>query len=247
MNVLILGGTSEARALAAHLVTDHDMNVVSSLAGRVSAPKLPVGAVRIGGFGGVDGLRAALSGIDVVVDATHPYATTMSTNATTACRLVPAIPLLRLHRPAWTIDPAWHEVSSYEEAARLTASLGERPFLTVGRQELPRFIPTLEDHAVLARLVENPTLPLPERWKTIFSRGPYLLDDELTLMRARRIDVLVSKNSGGTYTWPKMVAAAKLTIPVVVIRRPPGTPDVRTVDTVEEAITWVLRHDPDVH
>lgn len=245
MRVLILGGTSEARELAA-LLDATDVELVSSLAGRVERPRLPVGPVRIGGFGGVAGLRGWLRGhrIDAVVDATHPFAEGMSANAVVACR-AEHVPLLRLERPGWGEAPGagdWHWVDDHDEAASLAARLGRRPLLTVGRQPLDRFVGPLAGHRAVVRVVDKPEIELPSPWTVLMDRGPYDLAGELELLGEDGIDVLVTKDSGGTYTWPKMAAAAQLGVPVVVVRRRAAVDAVESVPDAGAAAEWVQRH-----
>ena len=241
--VLVLGGTAEGRALAA-AAGELGYAVVSSLAGRVSRPALPVGAVRIGGFGGPAGLADYLTGhhIPAVIDATHPFAATMSASAAVACAAVD-IPLLRLARPGWSSRPdtaSWQWVDSTVAAAELAGRIGQRPFLTTGRQTLPDFA-LLADRPTLVRVVEPPEVDLPQLWRLVLDRGPYAIAGELALMRSHQVDLVVTKDSGGSYTSAKLDAAAALHIPVVVVRRPMPDPRVSTVDSVAAALDWLRR------
>ncbi|GGM72965.1 precorrin-6A reductase [Longimycelium tulufanense] len=238
--VLVLGGTGEARRLAAALADRPGLHVVSSLAGRIADPLLPEGEVRVGGFGGPDGLAAWLrrEQVDMVVDATHPFAHRMTTSAARATAEI-GVPFLVLRRPGWQAGPGdnWHWAESVPAAASLLADLGERVFSTIGRQELAAFA-DLDAHWFLARCVDQPEPPLPRRLEIILDRGPFTVDGERRLLRQHRIDVLVTKDSGGDMTAAKLVAARQLGLPVVVVCRPPA-PDVPVVETVEEAVAWL--------
>ena len=241
MRVLLLGGTSEARSLAARL--HPRVRIISSLAGRVADPALPVGPVRIGGFGGPDGLRQWLVDNDIgaVVDATHPFAATITGNAVQACGDL-GVAHLVLHRPPW--EPAAAiVVDSDEQAAETIAEQGfSRVFLTTGRSGTVAF----RDSGAwfLIRLVSAPdTVDLPRRHRLILSCGPYRYRGETALLRDHRIDVLVTKNSGGALTRAKIDAAADLGVAVVMIDRPAVPGGVTVVDSVDAATEWVLNLD----
>lgn len=237
MRLLLLGGTGEARALAARL---HDrVEVISSLAGRVPNPALPVGRVRIGGFGGADGLRKWLAdnAVDAVVDATHPFAATITANAAAACRAA-GVPHLVLARPAWSPGRAV-VVGSDVEAARVVAERGHRRvFLTTGRTGTAAFVGV--DAWFLIRAVTAPDPDtLPTEHELLLSRGPYHVDGERELLRRNRIDALVTKNSGGAMTHAKLDAADDLGVTVVMVDRPPLPDGVDVVATVDDACSWV--------
>jgi precorrin-6A/cobalt-precorrin-6A reductase len=242
--VLVLGGTAEARALAAELVGaavgGADLSVVSSLAGRVRDPALPVGEVRIGGFGGPTGLAAYLRAARVaaVVDATHPFAAAITASAVAATG-AEGVPLLVLRRPGWTPAPGddWRWVPSLAAAADALADLGERVFLTTGRHGLAVFA-GLRRHWFLVRAVDPPEPPVPPRMEVLLDRGPYTLDGERALLAEHRIEVLVTKDSGGSLTVAKLAAARERGIPVVVQQRPPA-PDAPTAADVAGAVRWL--------
>ena len=241
--VLILGGTGDARRLAA-LASAAGFEVVSSLAGRTRDPRLPEGEVRVGGFGGVEGLAAYLEDerIDLLVDATHPFADEITAHAAESAALT-GVPRLRLDRPAWeeVEGDRWARVSSIESAAEALPLLGRRAFLAIGRQELAAFA-HLEGVWCLARMIEPPEPGAPVSPGTIlYDRGPFTEAGERALLEAHAIDVLVTRNSGGDDTYAKIAAARALGITVVMIARPPALSG-ETVSTPEAALAWLHEH-----
>jgi precorrin-6A/cobalt-precorrin-6A reductase len=240
--ILLLGGTAEARALAAAL-DDAGVAVVSSLAGRVANPRLPRGGVRVGGFGGPEALARWLAdhGVRAVVDATHPFAERISASAAQACPAA-GVPLLRLERQGWTERPGdrWHRVADLPAAAALLPSLGRRILLTTGRQGLAAFA-SVAGVWFLIRCVDPPTVALPAEHELVLDRGPYTLAGELELVDRHRIEVVVAKDSGGAATEAKLDAARERGLPVVLVERPPrpATPSVATVDG---AVGWAVAH-----
>ena len=242
MRVLILGGTGEARALAAELSGRPGVAVISSLAGRVSDPALPVGAVRVGGFGGVAGLVEYLAGVDVLVDATHPFAATISAHAAQASAET-GRPLLALRRPGWTPQPGdrWRRVPGIGAAAAVAAALPAGcVFVTTGRRDLAAFAGD-SGHDYLVRTVDPPSAPTPPHMALLLDRGPYTVAGEAALMREHAVTALVTKDSGGEMTRAKLVAARARGIPVVMVDRPPLQVGVPAVATVTEAMEWLDR------
>lgn len=239
MRVLILGGTGEARRLADLLVARGDVDVISSLAGRTSAPLLPEGEVRSGGFGGPDGLAAwiAAEHPTAVIDATHPYAQQISRMLRRVCAAL-RVPRLRLDRPVWQAQPGddWRLVDDLDEALALATQLGRRIFLAVGRVPLELLRPHPE-HWFLVRAVEPLAATLPNM-RLVTARGPFRRADELELLDGHRIEAVVSKASGGSSVYAKIEAARELRLPVVMLRRPepPAGP---LVQQVADAIAWL--------
>jgi precorrin-6A/cobalt-precorrin-6A reductase len=240
-HVLILGGTAEARLLAAELTDVPGVRVTTSLAGRVARPAATAGDVRTGGFGGAEGLAAWLVGrrVDAVVDATHPFAARITAHAARAAAAT-GVPLLVLRRPGWqpVEGDHWHHAPSLAAAADALPGLGRRAFLTTGRLGLAAFAHLSELHFVV-RSVEPPEPPLPPHTDVLLARGPFTPAGESALLRGHRIDVLVTKDSGGAATAAKLTAARELGLPVVVVRRPPLPAGVAAVPDAPAVLSWL--------
>ena len=245
--VLILGGTGEAVALARLLEHQAEFDVVTSLAGRTRNPAAVPGRVRTGGFGGVEGLTAYLAAehVDVVVDATHPYAATISKHAKLSCD-VAGVPRVQLWRPAWSpVDgDEWTGVASLDAAADAVAdaqlSADGCVFLSTGLRDV-RVFNRLREVRFLVRLVDAPRTPLPlSKFELIVDRGPFAIENERALFLERGVELLVSKNSGGAATCSKLAAARQLRVPVVMVDRPDPEPGARA-ETAEEAFRWLAR------
>ncbi|MGX5802473.1 cobalt-precorrin-6A reductase [Bradyrhizobium sp. Arg314] len=233
--ILILGGTTEARQLAGKLAGRENSSVVLSLAGRTESPVAQGVPVRVGGFGGADGLAAHLreERVDLLIDATHPYAARISANAADAARQS-GVPILALRRPGWepVAGDRWTLVDNVTEAASALGTPPRRAFLAIGRQEAGAF-EAAPQHRYLIRSVDpvEPKLAVPDALY-ILARGPFPEADERALLEKYRIDAVVSKNSGGDATYGKIAAARALSIEVVMIRRP-ALPDVASAQTVD--------------
>ncbi len=239
--LLILGGSTEAFALAERLADWPEFSVITSFAGRTRKLRPVAGAHRVGGFGGVSGLVAYLKdqNIDVLIDATHPFAHKMSANALAAAKAA-AIPHLMILRPPWQAEPGddWREVASMAEAAAAIPQGADPTFLAVGRTELPAFAGR-RDLSFLARVIDPPeTDPGIARLKLVFARGPFDLAQELALFREHGVACVVTKNSGGDAARAKLLAARQLGLPVILVKRPP-MPPAETVPDVASALAWL--------
>ncbi len=239
--VLILGGTGDAAELAAKVSVIPGVEVITSLAGRTRQPSAPLGTVRVGGFGGSTGLAAYLceQNIDLLIDATHPFAAQISWNAATAAAEV-GIPHLMLVRPAWekVAGDNWIEVESVEAAAKAIPATAKRVFLTIGRQQLAPFA-TLAETWFLMRSIDPPAPDTATpNGKLLLDRGPFSLEQERQLLREYQINAIVSKNSGGDATYAKIIAARELGIPVVMVHRL-AMPLGEQVADVDSAVAWL--------
>jgi len=245
--LLILGGSAEAATLAQAAVErfGKSLRVVTSLAGRTAAPKKLAGEMRVGGFGGAPGLAAYLQAEDVrlVIDALHPFATTMARHAVEACA-ESSVPRLALRRAPWVRQASddWIEVPDASAAAQALIDRGvTRAFLASGLKDMAAF-DGLPNIWFLVRLVDPQTDPLPlERHGLIFARGPFDAAQDELLLKRHGIEAVVSKNSGGKASVAKIVAARALKIPVMMIAQPAPPPG-ETIAAVPAAIAWIVRH-----
>lgn len=240
MRVLLLGGTTEASALA-HALHSAGIETVFSYAGRTNAPVAQPVPVRVGGFGGVAGLLDYLmtEGISHVVDATHPFANTMAHNVHHACT-ARALPLMRLERPAWVAQNGddWLSVPDIDSVCDALPDAPSRVFLAIGRMHVDQFARQPQHHYVL-RLVDAPNAPIPlPKHTVIVARGPFDVAADTALMREHRIDLVVAKNAGGSGAVAKITAARALGLPVVMIERP-ARPDCAKAYDVGAVLRWL--------
>ncbi|MDM9583192.1 cobalt-precorrin-6A reductase [Nostoc sp. GT001] len=241
MRVLILGGTGDAAELAAKVTTIQGLEVITSLASRTREPSVPLGDLRVGGFGGAAGLANYLRvmQIDLLIDATHPFASQISFNAADAATEV-GVPRLMLIRPPWEKESGdrWIEVDNVAAAAIALQNQSQRVFLTVGRQELGAFA-HLEEIWFLMRMIDPPGEDaLVPPGMVLCDRGPFTLNNERQILIENNIDTIVSKNSGGDATKPKIIAARELGVKVVMVNRP-AVPPGEQVSNVDAALAWL--------
>jgi precorrin-6A/cobalt-precorrin-6A reductase len=240
MRILILGGTTEASHLARLLADDSRFEATLSLAGRTATPKLHALPTRIGGFGGIAGLEAWLREHDIaaVIDATHPYAAQVSAHAVAACNTL-AIPLGSIVRAPWKREDGdnWIEVESSEAAASALGRTPARVFLSIGRQELAAFAAAPQHHYI-ARTIDPPDVTLSPDIRFVHDRGPFDVAAEEAFLARERIDMVVSKNSGGAATYPKIVASRRLRISVIMISRPQKAQGV-ALESPQAAMRWL--------
>lgn len=228
----------------AHALADARIDAVFSYAGRTAAPVTQPLPQRIGGFGGILGLTTWLRDekITHVIDATHPFAAQISHHVATACDAL-HLPLAALQRPAWPVQPGWTEVQSLDDAAQSLPDMPARVFLAIGRQNVDVFA-TAPQHHYLLRLIDPPPAPLLPNCTTVIARGPFDVAGDLALLQGHRIDIVVTKNSGGSGAEAKLIAARTLGLRVIMVARPP-LPLRPTFGSVAEVLHW-LGHDADL-
>jgi precorrin-6A/cobalt-precorrin-6A reductase len=239
--LLILGGTTEATFLATSLAGDTRFATILSFAGATRTPRPPPVSWRVGGFGGAEGLAAFLrgEGIDLLIDATHPFAARMKRNAVAAAQIA-GIRMLGILRPPWQPQPGdrWTMVHDMAHAASALGSNPRRVLLTIGQKDLAAFLEAPQ-HRYVVRSIDAPDQAvLPQHATVISARGPFHEEDELALLASHGIDVLVTKNSGGKATAAKLSAARRLGLEVVMVDRPPP-PDTETVADAEAGLRWL--------
>lgn len=238
--ILLLGGTSEARRLA-DLLMREGYRVISSLAGVTSEPVMPKGEVRIGGFGGIEGMVEFIKQENVlaIADATHPFAAQITRNGFEAAK-ASELSYVRVERKPWKPlgSERWTRVGDVEAAVR---ALGKnaRAFVAIGRKDLEQFA-VRDDLSILARSIEEPEMEVPENWKFIQGRPPFSYEDERTLMAQSKVDTLVLKNSGGKAVSAKLQVARDLRMRIIMIERP-ELPDIRKVRKIEQVIQFLPR------
>ena len=234
----MLAGTTEARRLADAL-TAAGVDGTVSFAGRVERPAPHALPRRVGGFGGPEGLAryVAEERITHVVDATHPFAATMSANAVAACAAA-GVPLVALTRPPWAPGPGddWTRVGSIPEAVAWLGRPRLRVMLAVGRMHLPEFAANPQ-HAYLLRLVDPAPVPFPDA-EVVVDRGPFTASGDRALMERHGTELVVSKNAGGTGARAKLDAARALGLPVLMIDRP-VLPEREEAHSPEEVLAWL--------
>lgn len=238
---MILGGTTEARELAAALATRSEVETVLSLAGRTADPSPQPVRVRIGGFGGVEGLAQHLrqEAFDMLIVATHPFAARISVNATEAAALT-GISIFGLQRRAWqpVAGDRWIPARTVPDAIEQLGTSPRRVFLAIGRQEA-HYANAAPQHAYLVRSVDPVDPPLMvSAVDYVQAKGPFRLSDELAMLRRHAIDTVVAKNSGGDATYAKIEAARDLGLETVMIERPPAG-SMPFVETVTEALDCI--------
>ncbi|MCI0757064.1 cobalt-precorrin-6A reductase [Roseomonas vastitatis] len=241
MRVLLLAGTTEGAVLARALAEDARFDATLSLAGATRNPRpLPL-PTRIGGFGGAAGLadHLRMARVAALLDATHPFAQQITRNAAEAAALA-GVPLLRINRPEWPVQPGDRVVASMAEAAAALGKAPRRVFLTIGRKDLLPFRDGAPQHHYLVRAVDPPPAEwLPPRATVLAATGPFAPEAERALLAAHRIEALVSKNSGGTATAAKLAAAREIGAAVILLARPAPPPGLHTVPDAATALRWL--------